>query len=461
LTEAAAASEAVSADGLLGWIERGEAERAADPEIAVLGAGLLDGDALAAARAVGLVAEDFAPPGHNGEIFGAMCALADRREPIDPATLAAELKVRGKLNTVGGPAYLGGLTDVIPTIAHVEAHARIIVDRARTRRAVQAARAVVVLGESGASPSEVEAAAAKVAEASRRATAGDGLLPLSGAVEESFDRATTAREKPGETGGLRSGFRDLDYLLGGLRKKKVYLFGARSGKGKTALLLNIIRVLATQEPGALFEMEMPREELADRMLCADASVDGERLRDGLLDERDIARMVKAAGRLHDLPIYVDDNAVQTLASIESAALALKKKVGLGWLALDYVQLIKPEGRHGSEEAALASVSRGLKAMSKRLDVPVIGLAQLNRESEKGDRGARDEDREPRMSDLRGSGQLEQDADVIAFIKRSDESEYAEIVVVKHRGGSCGRVQLVYRKGFTRFESMASGPKEVN
>ena len=432
-----------------------------DAERAVLGAILLDNTALGMAESV-CTAGDFYHPAH-GVIFECIQALSTRREPIDVVTLASELRARERLNTVGGAQYLGELTDTIPTIAHVESHARIVADMAGVRRMIEVAHEIVArgYGERGNAEAFLDFAAAKVFEVAQK-RAKSNLVPLEQAIIEAFARIENVLENGLRISGLETGFRDLDTVTAGMHPGQLIIIAARPAMGKTSFILNIAlnSAVSSGKPVLFFSLEMPRVELANRLMCAEARVDQGRLRTNLLTQDDVTALTASANRLHSLPIYIDDSGDLTLLELRAKARRVRNERGLSLIVIDYLQLMKSSrDKVESREREISEISRGLKSLAKELGVPIVALSQLNRgcETRPG------KDKRPMMSDLRESGAIEQDADVIMFIYRdevynrdTEDKGIAEIIIAKQRNGPTDAIRLRFVRELTKFENLARG-----
>lgn len=369
-----------------------------EAERAVLGGILLDNTVLATVEAI-LTPADFYHPAH-ALIFEAIQSLSQRGEPVDVVTLTAEMRSRERLNTVGGVQYLGELTDTIPTIAHIEQHARIVADLAQLRRMINVAHEIAArgLGEHGPVDQFLDYAAARVFEVAQKRSKSS-LIPLERAIHEAFERIEKTLERGARITGIETGFRDLDVLTAGMHPGQLIIVAARPAMGKTSLVLNITThaAITTGKPVLFFSLEMPRIELANRLMCAEAGVDQARLRANMLTQDDMTALTHAANRLYTLPIYIDDSGDLTLLELRAKARRMKSERDLALVVIDYLQLMKAS-REGMEsrEREISEISRGLKSLAKELDVPIVALSQLNRapETRPG------KDRRPQLSDLR-------------------------------------------------------------
>jgi replicative DNA helicase len=430
-----------------------------EAERAVLGSILLDNVALSNVEGI-LAASDFYHPAH-GVIYEAIVSIAGRREPVDVVTLAAELRSRERLNTVGGAQYLGELTDTIPTVAHAESHARIVADLAGVRRMIEVAHEIIGrgYGERGNAESFLDYAASKVFEVAQK-RAKSTLIPLDQVILEAFERLEHSLNHGARTSGTETGFRDLDNLTAGMHGGQLIIIAARPAMGKTSLVLNLATnaVVSTMKPVLVFSLEMPRVELANRLMCAEARVDQSRLRSNLLTQDEVTALTSAANKLHSLPMYIDDSGDLTLLELRSKARRIKNERDMSLIIIDYLQLMKASrDKMESREREISEISRGLKSLAKELDVPIIALSQLNRacETRPG------KDKRPMLADLRESGAIEQDADVVMFIYRdevynrdTEDKGIAELIIAKQRNGPTDTVRLRFIRELTKFENLA-------
>ena len=430
-----------------------------DAEKAVIGGVLLDNSALDTVEAI-VTPPDFYHPSH-AVIFESIQALKSRGEPVDVVTLSAELRARERLNTVGGAQYLGELTDTIPTIAHIEQHARIVADLAQVRRMIAAAHEITArgYGDRGAADAFLDFAAAKVFEIAQKRSKSS-LIELHQAIQEAFERIEKTLERGARITGTETGFRDLDTLTAGMHPGQLIIIAARPAMGKTSLVLNLTThsAITSQKPVLFFSLEMPRVELANRMMCAEARVDQSRLRSNMLTQDDMTSLTAAASKLFQLPVYIDDSGDLTLLELRAKSRRIKAEKDLSLIVIDYLQLMKAS-RDGmdSREREISEISRGLKALAKELEVPIIALSQLNRSPETRS----GKDTRPQLSDLRESGAIEQDADVVMFIYRdevynkdTEDRGIAELIIAKQRNGPTDTVRLRFVRELTKFENLA-------
>jgi len=431
-----------------------------EAEQSVLGAILLDNDAINQAIEI-LTAEDFYRESHR-EIFRAMAALSERNQPVDAITLTDALRTGGALEAVGGVGYIAELAACVPTAANAGHYARIVREKALLRSLASISTEIA----SGAydSPPNVDEyldeSEHKIFEISERRVR-QSFHAMPELTRESIKLLERLYERKELVTGVPTGFLDLDRLTAGLQPADLIIIAARPSMGKTALALNIAAHAATEcEPRigvALFSLEMSKEQLVLRMLCAEGRVDSSRARAGYLGERDFPKLAQAAARLSEAPIFIDDSSDTSPIVLKAKCRRLmrERNANLGLIIIDYLQLMRSARPGESREKEIAEISRSLKALAKELKVPVVALSQLNRQVETRP------DRRPLLADLRESGAIEQDADVIAFIYRdemyhrdSKEPGVAEVIIAKQRNGPTGTAKLTYLTQFTRFESYA-------
>jgi replicative DNA helicase len=426
-----------------------------EAERSLLGAILIRNEAIN--QAVPLVAGgDFFRDAHR-IVYETMIQLSERGQAIDLVTLKDELARNGRLETVGGPAYVASLVDGVPRALNVEHYARILKEKSTLRRLIFAANRILSNAyEASLDPDELldssERAIFEIAEQRIRG----GFVPLSTLVEVGLQKIELAQKQEGPV-GVPTGFRKLDEMLSGLQRSDLVLVAARPSMGKTSFVLNIaqhVGAMPHRRIVGFFSLEMSSDQLFLRLLTAEAQVDAHRLRGGYLTDRDYTRIFEAVAKLSETRIFVDDTAAIGVLEMRAKARRLKAEHGLDLLVIDYLQLMQGHGRFDNRQQELASISRSLKGLAKELDVPVVALSQLSRAPE-----AR-ADRRPQLSDLRESGALEQDADVVMLIFREemyertpDNENKAEIIVAKQRNGPTGSVELAFLKQFTRFENI--------
>jgi replicative DNA helicase len=430
-----------------------------EAERTVLGAILVDNAAFNSAAEI-LSREDFYRDAHR-RIFEAMAVLAERSQPVDLVTLKDELTRRSALEAVGGATFLAGLVDGVPRITSVEHWSRLIKEKAVLRNLIHAGNRIVQScyeGEDEASTllDRAEKAIFDIAERRIR----QGFVDMGEIVKESFRTIDQLSQSKDVVTGLATGFVDIDEMTSGLQKGELVIVAGRPAMGKTSFCLNVAQnvALRTGETAGIFSLEMSRAQLALRMLCSDARIDAHRLRTGKLTEKDWARLAKAYTDLSQARIYIDDSATITPLEMRAKCRRLKAEHNLGLVMVDYLQLVTSSGRVENRQQELSAISRSMKGLAKELDVPVLALSQLSRAPE-----ART-DRRPQLSDLRESGALEQDADIVMFIYREEEYKatdenrgIAEIIIGKQRNGPTGNRKLAFIKEFTRFENLEWHP----
>ena len=428
-------------------------------EESLLGAMLLSRDAVSAATEK-LVAENFYKPAH-GHIFDAITSLSAAGEPVDPVTVAEELRRAHLLDSVGGPAALVTLQASTPAVSNASHYAQIIEEHALLRRLINVAGEIAELsyGLPDDVSKAVDTAESMVFEvAQRRVT--DTLAPLESLLGTNLDRLEEIMNRGDTITGVPTGFTDLDDLLSGLQPSALYVVGARPSMGKTALALSVVAnaAIETKRPVLVFSLEMGQLELTQRLLCAEARVDSKLVRNGKLTDGDWGKIAHATGRLAAAPIWIDDNPNLTIMEIRSKARRLKSRLGdLGLIVVDYLQLMTGRSNAENRQVEVSEISRGLKILARELECPVMALSQLSRQLELR------ADKRPMLADLRESGSIEQDADVVMFIYRdevynldSPDRGTAEILVSKHRNGPTGNVRLAFLDRYTKFANMARG-----
>jgi replicative DNA helicase len=433
-----------------------------DAEKSVLGAILIHNDAFNSAAEV-IASRDFFRDAHR-RIFDRMVALSERGGAIDFVTLKEELSRAGELDEVGGAAYIASLADGVPRSANVEYYAKIVKEKSTLRSLIHSANKILTEAyEAEEEPDllldEAERAIFAIAEDRIR----QGFVPLRDLVQSSFATIEKLQQHKGLVTGVPTGFVDLDEMTSGLQPSDLILVAARPSMGKTSFVLNIAQHVGTSTDMTVgfFSLEMSKEQLFMRMLTSEARIDAHRFRTGYLNEKDYGRLSQALGTLAEARVFIDDTASIGVLEMRAKARRLKLEHGLDMLIIDYLQLMQGRGRFDNRQQELASISRSLKGLAKALHVPILVLSQLSRAPE-----ARS-DRRPQLSDLRESGALEQDADIVLFIFREEmyttEGEpnpevegTAEIIIGKQRNGPIGTVKLAFIKEHTRFENLAHG-----
>jgi replicative DNA helicase len=435
-----------------------------EAEQAVLGAMLLDQDA--ALKAAELLDDSmFYREGHR-LLFRAMTALTERGDVVDPVTLRDELMKRGDLERAGGMEYIGSLIDVVPTAANMEYHSRIVRDKALLRRLIEAATGIVQEAyEARGLPSDVldnaEHRIFQVAQLRR----AEEFVRLKELIWPTMERIEQLQSGQGAVTGVPSGFVDLDRLTAGFQRADLIIVAARPSMGKTALILNVVQHAAIERNigVGIFSLEMSKDQLVQRLLCSEGLVDAQRLRRGQLRDDDYPKLARAAGLLGTAPIWIDDSAAITPLAMRSKARRLKADHNIGMIVVDYLQLMQGPTDVESRQQEISYISRSLKALAKELDLPVVALSQLSRAPDQ-----RSGDHRPQLSDLRESGAIEQDADVVLFIYRQEMYDgpndpktgesiegVAELIVGKQRNGPTGIVPLYFKKEYTRFDNRST------
>jgi replicative DNA helicase len=440
-----------------------------EAETAVLGGMLIDREAVT--RAVEFVSDGMFYREGNRRLYRAMLRLFERGDVIDVITVSEELKKTGELDSSGGFDYLGQLVDAVPTAANIEYHARIIRDKALLRRLVeqssQIIRDVYDQGERDVDEilDQAEARIFQVSESHKR----EGFVWIKEILWSTFEHIERLQESDSGITGVPTGFSDLDRMTTGLQKGDLCIVAARPSMGKTALALNVAATAAisNQTPVAIFSLEMSSQQLVQRLLCAEGRIDAQKLRRGRLSQEEHQRLAAAAGHLNTAPIWIDDQPGSNVLEIRAKARRLQSELrsdgkDLGMILIDYMQLMSGAGNSESRVQEVSQISRGLKSLARELEVPVVALSQLSRGPEQRT------DKRPMLSDLRDSGSIEQDADVVMFLyrpeyyasmeNREELEGKAELIVSKQRNGPTGVVELYFQKAYTRFDSVLPGAK---
>jgi replicative DNA helicase len=431
-----------------------------DAEASLLGAILIDSDAIVKIADI-VKAEDFYDP-KNGRIFEAITQLYEKHSPIDVLTLSDQLKSTGFIDFVGGAPYLTELTNFVPTAAHAEQYATIIAEKAMRRRLIKASQDTVELAYNEERPLQelVEAAETKLFEVSQQHIKQD-ISSLETILGESFERLDELHKDRGSLRGIPTGYRDLDDILAGLQRSDLFVLAARPAMGKTAFVLNLAQNVAVKakEPVLIFNLEMSKEQLVDRMLAKESGVDAWALRTGNLTDSDFEKIGQAMGTLSEAPIFIDDTPGITVSDLRTKARREAHTRPLGLIIVDYLQLMSGGSRFAGQSnrvQEISEISRGLKIIARELNVPLIALSQLSRSVESRSPQI------PQLQDLRESGSIEQDADIVAFLYREDyynpESERKNIMDVfirKHRNGPTGAVELYFDREKQTIRSVDS------
>jgi len=431
-----------------------------EAEQSVLGGILIENGAIHKVMET-LTPEDFYREAHR-RIYDTLIDLSERDEPADLITLTNELRKKDQLDAVGGASYVTSLIDSVVTAANIEYYAKIIKEKAILRKLIETATTIVT--ESFADRSDVESLLDQAEQSIFQISDNrvrPSFYPIRDIVKDSFRTIERLFEKKELVTGVPSGFKELDQRTAGFQPADLIIVAGRPSMGKTAFCLNVAQYAAIEKkiPVAVFSLEMSKEQLVIRMLCSEAQVEGTRLRTGYLTESDWPRLTLAAGNLSDAPIYIDDSAALSVLELRAKARRLNAEYGLGMIIIDYLQLMKGRSRVESRQQEISEISRSLKALAKEINVPVVAVSQLSRRTEER-QGMR-----PQMTDLRESGAIEQDADLILFIYRDEvynraednpNRGKAEIIIGKQRNGPTGKIDLAYLDKFTTFKELYRG-----
>ncbi len=427
-----------------------------DAEMSLLGAVLIDEETLADISEH-VKAYDFYDKRH-GLIFDAMMRLYEKRKPVDLLTLTEELKKKNDIETIGGSAYLTELTNYVPTAAHAEAYAELVAQKAIRRRLIKASAAISEFGfdEDASTQELLERSEAELFSVSDQSLKQD-LVPLESILTESFDRLEELHRNKGALRGVRTGYRDLDNMTAGLQRSDLIILAARPAMGKTTLVTNLAYNVATiaKQPVLFFSLEMSKEQLVDRMLSDASGVDSWNIRTGNLSDDDFSKLSDAMGEMAEAPIFIDDTPGVSVLEMRTKARRAAHEQPLGLIIIDYLQLMQGSGRdNGNRVQEVSEISRGLKLLARELNVPVIALSQLSRSVESRSPQI------PQLADLRESGSIEQDADIVMFIYReeyynpeTDRKQITDLIIAKHRNGPTGKIELFFHPERLRFMSL--------
>jgi replicative DNA helicase len=439
--------------------------QAVEAEMAILGAMMLDRDAIA--RALEMIDDTCFYMSQNARIFSCMVSIYDRNEAVDLITLTEELRKRGDLDALGGVVYLENLLSSVATSANIEHHAKIVLEKSTLRKLIDASTRIISDAYNGQADvgdlmDRAERRIFSISDSKLR----QGFIAMEDIVKDSFELVEQLYQQKRYVTGLESGFKDLDTMTAGFHPGEFVVIAGRPSMGKTSFALNMASHIALKHkvPVAVFSLEMTKEQLMLRMLCSEARVKAHSVRTGYVGKQEWGKLTTAAGILHDAPIYIDDSADLNVLEMRAKARRLKSEVDLGLVIVDYLQLVRGHGRAENRQQEISHISRSLKALAKELGIPVIALSQLSRAVEQRER----KEKRPILSDLRESGAIEQDADVVLFIYRAsvyrhsgeveivdheqlEERRRAEIIIGKQRNGPTGRVDLVFFDEYTRFE----------
>ncbi|MBI4354060.1 MAG: replicative DNA helicase [Candidatus Omnitrophica bacterium] len=427
-----------------------------EAEMAVLGSMLLEEDALV--RAAELVDEAAFYKEAHRKIFAAIVSLYKEHVAVDLVTLTDELKKHNLLDEVGGPSYVAGLTGVVPTAANVEHYCRIVKERAILRSLIRAATQIATdCYEDATAPDLLlDQAEQRIFEIASHKIKRDAVS-LKELIKGSIETIDALYQRKGFITGLASGFTELDQMLAGLQPSDLIIVAGRPAMGKSSFALGVAEYAAVVQkiPVAVFSLEMSKEHLVQRMLCSHARINAHNVRTGMLSTSDWPKLTQAAGKLSEAPIVIDDTPGVSILELRAKARRLRSRHGIGLLILDYLQLMEEPSRSENRQQEIAVISRNLKALARELQIPVVAVSQLSRAPE------RRETFRPRLSDLRESGAIEQDSDVVLMLFREeyynptdDNQGLAEVMIAKQRNGPTGTVKLAFIKEYTRFENLA-------
>jgi replicative DNA helicase len=427
-----------------------------EAEESVLGAAMLDRDAIDKAMEL-LKAEDFYRPAHR-KVFEAIAEISGKNEPVDLVTVTEVLKKMNELEAVGGAAFIASLADRVPSAANVEYYAKIVRDKARLRRLISACSAIISSAYQHKDEAQlvVDTAENQILEigATEGAQKVVSLQELMGGVIEKIEQF---RNRGTHVTGLATGFKRLDEMCSGLHGGEMVVVAGRPGMGKTALCMNIARNVAAdlKKPVGIFSLEMSADSLAMRLMCSEQRIDSHRLRTGMIQNHELGRLTLAASKLYETPIYLDDSPKLDIQTLRAKVRRMVKEKKVELIVVDYLQLLEAGESRENRQQEITVISRGLKAIAKEMDIPVLVASQLSRATEqRGDKS------KPRLSDLRESGSIEQDADMVMLIYRKgyydkeSGDKTAEIDIAKQRSGPTGEFQLIFNGEYTRFDDMA-------
>ena len=426
-----------------------------DAEQAVLGSMLTDKDAVNAA--IESLKEDAFYRDDNKAIFQAIVNLYSKSEPIDIITLKDELESMDKFEQVGGFEYLASLPDKVPTTANVQKYIKIVEEKSILRNLIKTANEIIELGYDPAEDVEdiMDGAEKKIFDIMQSKNQ-KGYTPIKDVLVESFTKLEELYNRKQHITGVPTGFAELDYKTAGLHGSELILVAARPAMGKTAFALNIATnaALRGNAPVAIFSLEMSKDQLVNRILCSEAMVDSNKVRTGKLGEDDWVKLAGAIGPLSEAEMYIDDTPGISVMEIRTKCRKLKMEKNIGLVVIDYLQLVQGNKRTASREQEISEISRSLKILAKEINVPVIALSQLSRAVEQRP------DHRPMLSDLRESGAIEQDADIVMFLyrddyynKESEKKDIAEVIIAKQRGGQTGTVELLWMGQYTKFVNL--------
>lgn len=427
-----------------------------EAEQSVIGSMLIDKEVIPVVMEI-LKPEDFYRPDHKA-IYDVIIELFDKAQPIDLITVSERLKLHGKLELIGGLEYLSNIATAVPTTANVKNYSKIVEEKSLLRKLIRASSDIVDLGfDASEEVSYILDKAEQGIFDILQKRSSQGFIPIKDVLVETFNKLEELYNNKGSITGIPTGFADLDFKTSGLHNSDLILIAARPAMGKTAFALNLAQYVAvhSQVPVAVFSLEMSKEQLVNRMLCSEAMVDNTRMRTGKLEDNDWQKVAKALGPLSEAPIFIDDTPGASITEIRAKCRRLKLEHNLGLVVIDYLQLMQgSKSKSENRQQEISEISRSLKVLAKEINVPVVTLSQLSRAPE-----ARTDHR-PILSDLRESGAIEQDADIVMFLYRddyynpeTDKKNIAELIIAKHRNGSTGTVELVWLGQYTKFANL--------
>lgn len=427
-----------------------------DAERSALGAMMLDSEKMILAKDM-LAVEDFYREAHR-VVFESLINLAQKGEAVDVITVSEELKGNGMLEKIGGTAFLMSLANAVPTSANFEYYAKIVKEKSLLRSLIRVAGDIAALGYDGSIEVDdaLDRAEREVFQLTKSRTAG-GSVMLKDILGQTFERIDELYKSKGGVTGVSTGFADLDRLTAGLQASDLIILAARPSMGKTTFALNLASHVAVKQkiPVVMFSLEMSSQQLAMKLLCSEAGVDNQRVNTGTLLDDDWPKLSMALGNLSESMMFLDDASGATVMDIRAKARRIKSKYGLGLIVIDYLQLMQGRGKIENRQQEVSDISRSLKSLAKELDVPIIALSQLSRAVEQRP------DKHPGLADLRESGSLEQDADIVAFLYRddyynhdTDRPNITDLIIAKHRNGPIGSAEFYFQKECGKFMSLA-------
>ena len=430
-------------------------------EQAVLGSMLVDKDAVISAVEI-LKADDFYRE-DNKEIYAAMFELYSLGKHIDMITLKDQLTLRGTIDKVGGTEYIAMLIDNVPTTSNIESYVKIVEEKSIIRQLIKAANNILKLGY--AQTEEVDALVEKAEKDIfdiMQSRNSKGYASIKEILVSTFDQIEEMFQNKNKVSGLETGFVDLDSKISGLNKSDLLIVAARPAMGKSAFVLNIATFVAKslKVPTMIFSLEMSKEQMVNRILCSESEVDSMKVKNADLNSEEWLKLGEASGRLSEIPLYIDDTPGLSSAELRAKCRKAKLEKNIGLVIIDYLQLMESKNKSSSRQQEISEISRSLKILAKELSVPVIALSQLSRAAESR------VDHRPMLSDLRESGAIEQDADIVMFLHREDyynadteKKNVAEVIIAKNRSGSTGTVELAWIGNYTKFANLYRGPEE--